>query len=33
MDKYLEEVEKKAAILIDALPYIRDFSQKIIVIE
>ena len=33
MDKKLEEVEKKASILIDALPYIRDFSQKIIVVE
>ena len=27
-----EEVEEKARILIDALPYIRDFNQKIIVI-
>lgn len=33
MDKFLEEVEHKAAILTDALPYIRDFVQKIIVIE
>lgn len=27
-----QEIEKKAAILIDALPYIRDFSGKIVVI-
>ncbi len=27
-----EEVEEKARILVDALPYIRDFNQKIIVI-
>lgn len=27
-----EEVEAKALILVDALPYIRDFNQKIIVI-
>ena len=27
-----EEVEAKARILVDALPYIRDFNQKIIVI-
>ena len=33
MDKELEIVEEKASILIDALPYIRDFNQKIIVIE
>ena len=33
MDKFLEEVEHKAAILTDALPYIRDFVQKVIVIE
>ena len=28
MDKELELVEHKASILIDALPYIRDFNQK-----
>lgn len=33
VDKNLEIVEKKAAILIDALPYIRDFNQKIVVVE
>lgn len=33
MEKNLEVVEQKAAILIDALPYIRDFNQKTIVIE
>jgi len=27
-----EEIEEKAQILVDALPYIRDFNQKIIVI-
>jgi acetylglutamate kinase len=29
---FKQEVEKKASILIDALPYIRDFSGKIVVI-
>ena len=33
MDKELELVEHKASILIDALPYIRDFNQKTVVIE
>lgn len=33
MDKNLEIVEQKAAILTDALPYIRDFNHKIVVIE
>lgn len=33
MDKDLEIVEHKASILIDALPYIRDFNQKMVVIE
>lgn len=33
MDKSLEDVERKASILINALPYIRDFNHKIIVIE
>lgn len=33
MDEYLKEVEEKAGILVDALPYIRDFHGKIIVIE
>jgi len=33
MDKNLEAVERKASILINALPYIRDFNHKIIVIE
>ncbi|MCI8638198.1 MAG: acetylglutamate kinase [Coprococcus sp.] len=33
MENNLELVEQKAAILIDALPYIRDFNQKTIVIE
>lgn len=33
MEKNLEIVEKKASILIDALPYIRDFNQKIVVVE
>lgn len=33
MDKFLEEVEHKAAVLTDALPYIRDFVHKIVVIE
>lgn len=33
MDKDLQKVEEKAAILTDALPYIRDFNQKIVVIE
>lgn len=33
MDKFIKEVEEKAGILIDALPYIRDFHDKIIVIE
>lgn len=33
MEEYLEEVEKKAGILIDALPYIRDFNEKIVVIS
>lgn len=32
MDKELELVEHKASILIDALPYIRDFNQKTVVI-
>ena len=31
MDKELELVEHKASILIDALPYIRDFNQKTVV--
>ncbi|MDD6065913.1 MAG: hypothetical protein PUD04_04990 [Firmicutes bacterium] len=33
MDEFIKEVEEKAGILIDALPYIRDFHDKIIVIE
>lgn len=33
MSKMIKEVEEKAGILIDALPYIRDFHGKIIVIE
>ena len=33
MDEELELVEHKASILIDALPYIRDFNQKTVVIE
>lgn len=33
MSENLQEVSKKAEILIDALPYIRDFNQKVIVIE
>lgn len=32
-EKNLQIVEEKASILIDALPYIRDFNHKIIVIE
>lgn len=32
-EKLLKEVEHKAEILIDALPYIRDFNHKIVVIE
>ena len=33
MDRYLENIEHKAAVLCDALPYIRDFVHKVIVIE
>lgn len=33
MCDFMEEVGHKAEILIDALPYIRDFNQKIVVIE
>jgi acetylglutamate kinase len=33
LDNNLQIVSKKAEILIDALPYIRDFNQKIIVVE
>ncbi|OLA92932.1 MAG: hypothetical protein BHW44_00680 [Roseburia sp. 40_7] len=33
MDRYLENIEHKAAVLCDALPYIRDFVHKIIVVE
>lgn len=33
VDKDLKMVEHKASILIDALPYIRDFNQKLVVIE
>lgn len=34
MEQHLfEQVERKAEILIAALPYIRDFNQKIVVIE
>ena len=33
MDKDLKMVEHKASILIDALPYIRDFNQKTVGIE
>lgn len=33
MNKDLEVLEQKASILIDALPYIRDFNQQIVVIE
>lgn len=32
-DEELHIVEEKASILIDALPYIRDFNNKVIVIE
>ena len=31
--KLLDFVEHKAEILIDALPYIRDFNHKVVVIE
>ncbi len=33
MDNTLQTISEKAEILIDALPYIRDFNQKIIVLE
>lgn len=33
MSEFMKEVEAKAGILVDALPYIRDFHDKIIVIE
>ena len=33
MDQSLQVVSEKAEILIDALPYIRDFNQKVIVID
>lgn len=33
MDKYLEKVVDKANILTEALPYIRDFHNKIVVIK
>lgn len=33
MDNTLQIISEKAEILIDALPYIRDFNQKIIVLE
>lgn len=33
MEQYLKQVEKKAGILVDALPYIRDFNEKIVVIS
>lgn len=33
IEKDLEVLERKAAILTDALPYIRDFNQQIVVIE
>lgn len=32
MDEQIKDIRKKAAILADALPYFRDFNQKIIVI-
>ena len=32
-ERLLEMAEHKAGILIDALPYIRDFNHKIVVIE
>lgn len=32
MDEQMKELQKKAGILADALPYLRDFNQKIIVI-
>lgn len=33
MEQYLKEIEAKAGILVDALPYIRDFNDKIVVIS
>lgn len=33
MEQYLKEIETKAGILVDALPYIRDFNDKIVVIS
>ena len=33
MNEFMKEVEQKASILVDALPYIRDFHDKILVIE
>ena len=33
MDRNLKIVEEKATILTDALPYIRDFNHKIVVVE
>lgn len=33
MNQSLEQISEKAGILIDALPYIRDFNQKIVVLD
>lgn len=33
MDETMKVFEEKAAILVDALPYIRDFNQKVVVIQ
>jgi acetylglutamate kinase len=33
MNQHLEEVQKKAEVLIEALPYIRKFNRKIIVVK
>ena len=33
MDKDMQEVLKKAEVLIEALPYIQQFNRKIIVVK
>ncbi|WP_035767860.1 acetylglutamate kinase [Butyrivibrio sp. NC2002] len=33
MDKYMQEVMKKAEVLIEALPYIQKFNRKVIVVK
>ncbi len=33
MEQYVDEAQKKAEVLIEALPYIQQYNRKIIVVK